>query len=261
MTVKSSRLKAAAVATAAIALAGSVAFATSAGAASKHSGVSKPEAPIGIVSADPEEQAPILAKMHVTRHVDIAGYTYWIGTMGGKPVIDTASGEVDETAELATWILDATFHPRATLFTGTAGANNAKINVGDVVLSGYVADKSQIHYELGGYQVAYSGIELHAVGDSDAVHPAAWGAPDRSGGFESGEALGRGELAHPQPVRQLGGGHLPSGGEGLDDGVVGDLQGACHGDSFGSSEALSSKDLPPPGAHLKAKDDSPKSPH
>jgi len=106
--------------------------------------------------------------MHVTRHVDIAGYTYWIGTMGGKPVVDTASGELDETAELATWILDSTFHPRATLFTGTAGANNAKINVGDVVLSGYVADKSQIHYELGGYQVAYSGIELHAVGDSDA---------------------------------------------------------------------------------------------
>jgi len=179
MTVKSSkssRLKAAAVAAAALAVAGSVAFATSAGAASKHlTGASaterptvKPEAPIGIVSADPEEQAPILAKMHVTRHVEIAGYTFWIGTMGGKPVVDTASGEVDETAELTTWILDATFHPRATLFTGTAGANNAAINVGDVVLSGYVADKSQIHYELGGYQEPYSGIELHAVGVSDA---------------------------------------------------------------------------------------------
>jgi adenosylhomocysteine nucleosidase len=171
---KSSRLKAAAVATAALAVAGSAAFATSAGAASKHPTVAslariteKPEAPIGIVSADPEEQSPILAKMHVTRHVEIAGYTYWIGTIGGKPVVDTASGELDETAELATWILDATFHPRATLFTGTAGANNAAINVGDVVLSGYVADKSQIHYELGGYQIAYSGIELHAVGASD----------------------------------------------------------------------------------------------
>jgi len=176
MTVTSSRhscLKAAAVATATLAVAGSVAFATSAGAASKHPvaagrPVAKPEAPIGIVSADPEEQAPILAKMHVTRHVEVAGYMYWIGTMGGKPVVDTASGEVDETAELATWILDSTFHPRATLFTGTAGANNASINVGDVVLSGYVADKSQIHYELGGYQEAYSGIELHAVGAADA---------------------------------------------------------------------------------------------
>jgi adenosylhomocysteine nucleosidase len=160
----------------ALAVAGSAAFATSAGAASKHPAAAsaavksagKPEAPIGIVSADPEEQAPLLAKMHVTRHVEIAGYTYWIGTMGGKPVVDTASGELDETAELATWILDSTFHPRATLFTGTAGANNAAINVGDVVLSGYVADKSQIHYELGGYQEAYSGIELHAVGASDA---------------------------------------------------------------------------------------------
>jgi adenosylhomocysteine nucleosidase len=172
MTAKSGRLKAAAVATAAIAVAGSVAFAASAGAASKHlngtSATDKPKAPIGIVSADPEEQAPILAKMHVTSHVAIAGYTYWVGTIGGQPVVDTASGELDETAELATWILDSTFHPRATLFTGTAGANNAKINVGDVVLSGYVADKSQIHYQLGGYQQAYSGIELHAVAGSDA---------------------------------------------------------------------------------------------
>lgn len=89
--------------------------------------------------------------------------------MGGQPVVDTASGELDETAELAIWILDTTFHPRATLFSGTADANNAGINVGDVVLSGYVVDKSQIHYQLGGYQTDYSGIELHAVAGSDAA--------------------------------------------------------------------------------------------
>jgi adenosylhomocysteine nucleosidase len=124
---------------------------------------------MGIVSADPEEQAPILAAMHVTRHVEIDGYTYYVGSISGHPVVDAAAGEADETAELATWILDETFHPKATLFSGTAGAQNAGINVGDVVLSGYVVDKSQIHYQLGGYQGAYSGIEIHATKSSDTA--------------------------------------------------------------------------------------------
>ena len=176
MNLRSRRLKAAAATATALAVAGSAAFATSAGAASPRAAsaasariTSTAEAPIGIVSADPEEQAPLLAAMHVTKTCVIAGFTFYVGTMGGHPVVDTASGELDETAELATWILDTTFHPRATLFSGTAGANNAAINVGDVVLSGYVVDKSQIHYQLGGFQTAYSGIELHAVKGSDTA--------------------------------------------------------------------------------------------
>ena len=127
------------------------------------------ERPVGIVSADPEEQAPILAAMHVTSSTDIAGYRYYVGTVAGHPVVDVAAGELDETAELATWILDETFHPRATLFSGVGGAQNADLNVGDVVLSAYVVDKSQTHYQLGGYQSAYSGIELHVTGTSDVA--------------------------------------------------------------------------------------------
>jgi adenosylhomocysteine nucleosidase len=173
MNRRSRRLKVAAATAAALAVAGSVALATSAGAVSTHAAgartSSKPQSPIGIVSADPEEQAPLLARMRVTRTCVIGGFTFYVGTMDGQPVVDTAAGELDETAELATWILDTTFHPRATLFSGTAGANNAAINVGDVVLSGYVVDKSQIHYQLGGYQTAYSGIELHAVRGSDTA--------------------------------------------------------------------------------------------
>jgi nucleoside phosphorylase len=136
---------------AAIAVAGTAAFARTAAlapSASQHDastrGMSSREAPVGIVSADPEEQAAILAKMKHVRSVEKDGYVYYVGTMDGQPVVDTAAGEMDETAELATWILDTTFHPRATVFTGTSGAQNAGINVGDVVLSGYVVDKSQI---------------------------------------------------------------------------------------------------------------------
>jgi adenosylhomocysteine nucleosidase len=57
--------------------------------------------PIGVVNAFGPEQAPILAEMHVTGHRDIDGYRFWLGTIGGYPVVDVASGEVDETAELA----------------------------------------------------------------------------------------------------------------------------------------------------------------
>jgi adenosylhomocysteine nucleosidase len=124
-------------------------------------------APVGVVSAFGPEQAAILAEMHVTRHVDIDGLRYWIGTIAGVPVVDVCSGEVDEAAELATYILDTRFHPRATLFSGTAGAQNAAVHVGDVVVSGFVADKSSIHYFLGGDQQPYIGEQVRVTPKTD----------------------------------------------------------------------------------------------
>jgi adenosylhomocysteine nucleosidase len=130
-------------------------------------GAPRGPAPVGIVSAFGPEQAAILAEMHVTRHVDIDGYRYWIGTLAGSPVVDLASGEVDETAELGTYILDTRFHPRAVLFSGTAGAQNAAVHVGDVVVSGFVVDKSSIHYYLGGYQGSYIGEQVPVTPKTD----------------------------------------------------------------------------------------------
>ncbi len=129
-------------------------------------------APIGIVSAEGSEQAPILAEMKVQRSVEIDGYTFWIGTIAGRSVVDTVSGEADETAELATYILDRTFHPMATLFSGTAGAQDAAVHVGDVVTSGFVVDKSAIHYELaadsqGPYVQGYGAEQMHLTAASD----------------------------------------------------------------------------------------------
>jgi adenosylhomocysteine nucleosidase len=124
-------------------------------------------APIGIVDPAPQEQAPVLAAMHVQRSQVIAGYRFWIGTLDGVPVVDVGSGEIDETVELATYLLDTSFRPRLVLLSGTAGAQNAAINVGDVVVSGYVVDKSSIHYQQGGYQSPYRGIEIHLTDHSD----------------------------------------------------------------------------------------------
>lgn len=133
------------------------------------------EQPVGIVSADPSEAAAVLALMNVTSTQAIDGYTYSIGTMDGHSVVDVASGEMTDTALLATWILDQQFHPRATLWVGTSGADIAALHVGDVVIGGYVVDKTQIHYhlasELAGatstFQTAYGGIELHTGPGTD----------------------------------------------------------------------------------------------
>ena len=132
------------------------------------------DGPVGILSAVGFEQAPILAAMQNPKADVIDGYTFYTGTIGGKPVVDAFSGEIDESAELAATLLIQNFHPRAMLFSGTAGANAEDINVGDVVLSAFVADKSNIHYQMPeasngdqdgpGYQTPYEGVEVHTPG-------------------------------------------------------------------------------------------------
>ena len=123
--------------------------------------------PVGIVNAFGPEQAAILDEMHVTGHRVIDGYRFYTGTIAGRPVVDVAGGEANETAELSTYLLDTTFHPRATLFEGTAGDQNNEVHVGDVVLSGFVVDKSAMHYYLGGDQQPYDGEQMNTTGASD----------------------------------------------------------------------------------------------
>jgi adenosylhomocysteine nucleosidase len=133
-----------------------------------------PSGPVGILSAVGFEQAPILAAMHNPKAKVIDGYTFYAGTIGGKPVVDVFSGQIDESAELAATLLIQNFHPTAMLFSGTAGSSAEGINVGDVVLSAYVADKSDTHYQMPaaangdqngpGYQTPYEGIEVHTPG-------------------------------------------------------------------------------------------------
>jgi adenosylhomocysteine nucleosidase len=118
-------------------------------------------APVGIVSAVGYEQAPILAAMRVSRTVRIEGYTFYVGTIDGKPVVDTLGYEDDESAQMATYLLAKHFKPRAIVFSGTGGAQSPRIHVGDVVLGGFVADKSNIHYNPGGYQTTNKGVQVH----------------------------------------------------------------------------------------------------
>jgi adenosylhomocysteine nucleosidase len=124
----------------------------------------RPPAPVGIVSAVGYEQAPILAAMRVTKTVRREGYTFYVGTIAGKPVVSVLGYEDDESAQLATYLLAKHFRPRALVFSGTAGSQSPHVNVGDVVLGGFVADKSNIHYLTGGSQTSNKGVQVRTGG-------------------------------------------------------------------------------------------------
>lgn len=147
-----------------------VAAATGAAGASSGASARGPyRPPVGIVDALGAEQAPVLAEMQGAHHVDLGGFRFWIGTIDRHPVVDVASGESDEAAELATYLLDSHFRPRVSLFSGVAGSENASVHVGDVVVGAYVVDKSAVRYRLGGYAAAYRGEEVALTKDSEVL--------------------------------------------------------------------------------------------
>jgi adenosylhomocysteine nucleosidase len=120
---------------------------------------------IGIVSAMPMEQAPILAAMTVQGVVNISGYEFFVGKIGDTQVVSVRSGEKEYAVTVATTIMDSFFNITAALLSGTAGARDPNITVGDVVLGAFVADKSSIHYYLGNStgnysEDGYTGVEI-----------------------------------------------------------------------------------------------------
>lgn len=115
---------------------------------------------IGIVSAANFEQAPLLAAMNVQGALNISGITFYLGTIGGHPVVSVWSGELEYAAELATYLMDTHFNITASINAGTAGANNPYVVPGDVVVAAVVVDKECVHYYSQGYQDDYGGFEL-----------------------------------------------------------------------------------------------------
>ncbi|MEM3498055.1 MAG: 5'-methylthioadenosine/S-adenosylhomocysteine nucleosidase [Conexivisphaerales archaeon] len=120
---------------------------------------------IGIVTAMAMEQAPILASMSPQGEINISGYEFFIGTIAGKPVVSVRSGEKEYAVTTATTLMDTYFNIKAALLSGTAGARDPNVTVGDVVVSAFVVDKSSIHYHRGTSNSTYSetpytGVEI-----------------------------------------------------------------------------------------------------
>ena len=101
---------------------------------------------IGVVNTYGGEQAPVLAAMKVQSIVNVSGFTFYLGTLGGTNVVNVRSGMQSYSAELATYIMDTHFNVTANILCGEAGSANVNVHVGDVVVSAFVVDKQNVHY-------------------------------------------------------------------------------------------------------------------
>lgn len=123
---------------------------------------------VGIVTPMAMEMAPLLAAMKLAAIVNYSGYTFYVGSIGGTPVVLVRSGEKEYAAVEATTLMDALFNVRAAILSGTAGSRNPYVVPGDVVIGAFVVDKSSIHYHRASLvnstmaysETPYSGVEV-----------------------------------------------------------------------------------------------------
>ena len=99
-----------------------------------------PIAIIGITS----EVAPVEARMQGAAVTRIQGVVFTSGTIDGTPIVAARSGVGKVNAAIAATLLVDHFSPSAVVFTGTAGAIDAELNPGDVVVGSAVG-----YYDFG----------------------------------------------------------------------------------------------------------------
>jgi adenosylhomocysteine nucleosidase len=102
---------------------------------------------LGIV----QEITPIEKRLRDTRETTVEGIVFRTGTLNGQPVVVGRSGTGKVYAAIATTVLIAHFKPSAIFFSGTAGAVDPGLGLGDVVVGTAVA-----HHDFGQY--AQSGL-------------------------------------------------------------------------------------------------------
>mgnify|MGYP000643490018 CR=1 FL=1 len=90
---------------------------------------------IGIIGAMEEEVAILKEKMEDVRIIKKASMDFYEGILAGKKVVVVRSGIGKVNAGICAQILADVFSVDAIINTGIAGSLNAKIDIGDIVLS------------------------------------------------------------------------------------------------------------------------------
>ena len=90
---------------------------------------------IGIIGAMEEEVAELKKDMQIEETVEMAGMVFCRGTLGGKDVVIVRSGIGKVNAGICTQILADLFQVDAVINTGIAGSLDARIDIGDMVIS------------------------------------------------------------------------------------------------------------------------------
>lgn len=99
--------------------------------------------PVGIIGIT-SEIGPIEARLRDSHDVTVRGFVFRQGTLGGRPVVVGRTGTGKVHAAIATTALITHFNPSAVLFSGTAGAADPGLRLGDVVIGTTVA-----HHDIG----------------------------------------------------------------------------------------------------------------
>lgn len=90
---------------------------------------------LGIIGAMDEEVAKIKDQMENVKVMSRAAMDFYEGTLSGKDVVVVRSGIGKVNAAMCAQILADHYHVDAVINTGIAGSLNAKIDIGDIVLS------------------------------------------------------------------------------------------------------------------------------
>ena len=98
---------------------------------------------IGIIGAMEEEVAALKEAMQVESVTEYASMTFCKGVLCGKEVVIVRSGIGKVNAGICAQILVDKFDVDALINTGIAGSLNAKIDIGDVVVS-----KEALHHDM-----------------------------------------------------------------------------------------------------------------
>ena len=108
---------------------------------------------IGIIGAMEEEVAALKEKMQISGVLKKASMEFYKGTLQGKPVVVVRSGIGKVNAGLCTQILVDLFDVKKVINTGIAGSLDARIDIGDIVISTEAVqhdmDATQFGYPLG----------------------------------------------------------------------------------------------------------------
>ena len=90
---------------------------------------------IGIIGAMEEEVQELIADLVFAEKKTVASMDFYKGTLYGKDCVIVKSGVGKVNAALCTQILADFYRPEALINTGVAGSLDAKINIGDMVVS------------------------------------------------------------------------------------------------------------------------------
>ena len=108
---------------------------------------------IGIIGAMEEEVAILKDQLTQLDEIHIAHVKFYRGQLNGHEVVLTQSGIGKVNVAISTTLLIHEFKPDVIINTGSAGALDGELNVGDVVVSESVAyhdaDAQAFGYELG----------------------------------------------------------------------------------------------------------------